>query len=68
MVAFNIKGDSGSTFTFNASRSYKLLYFIYAGKATQIYVRNLRIISAAVEIHHYSACMQILVYLSFFQS
>ena len=40
-----------STITLNASRSYNLLYFIYARKASQMVLRNLRKIYATVEIH-----------------
>ena len=50
-LAFNVKVDSGSTFTFNASHSYNLLCFIYACKASQIHVRNLCKIYATAEIH-----------------
>ena len=39
------------TFTLNASRSYNLLYFIDARKASQMLLRNLRKIYAIVEIH-----------------
>ena len=60
--------ESSSIFMFNTSHLYKLLYFIYAHRTDQIHELNLGIIYAAVEIHHYSACMQILVYLSLFQS
>ena len=35
-LAFNVKVESGSTFTLNTSRSYNLLYFIYARKASQM--------------------------------
>ena len=50
-LTFNVKVESGSTFTFNASRSYNLLYFIYARKVSQMLLRNLRKIYATVEIH-----------------
>ena len=43
-LAFKAKVESGSTFTFNSSRSYNLLNFIYALKASQINVRNRRTI------------------------
>ena len=39
------------TFTFNASCSYNLLYFIYARKVRQIHARNLCKIHWTVEIH-----------------
>ena len=48
LLAFNIKVESSSLFTFNASRSYKLLYSVYARKPSQIHERNLRIIYVAV--------------------
>ena len=48
-LAFNVKVESGSTFTLNTSRSYNLLYFIYSRKASQMLLRNLRKIYATVE-------------------
>ena len=50
-VAVVVKVEPLSTFTLNASRSYNLLYFIYARKASQMLLRNLRKIYATVEIH-----------------
>ena len=51
-LVLNLKVEPLSTLTFNASRSYNLLYFIYARKARQIHVRNLcKIYGAVVEIH-----------------
>ena len=48
--ALQISPEPLSTFTLNASRSYKLLYFIYTRKASQMLLRNLRKIYATVEI------------------
>ena len=42
-----------STFTFITRRSFIILNFIYAGKASQIQVRKLCKIQAIVEIHLY---------------
>ena len=39
-LAFSAKGESRSAFTFNASHSYNLLYFIHAYKASQIHVQR----------------------------
>ena len=50
-LTFNVKVEPLSTFTLNASRSHNLLYFIYARKASQMLLRNLRKIYATVEIH-----------------
>ena len=47
-LALNVKVESDSTLTLNASRSYN---FIYASKASQMLLRNLRKIYATVEIH-----------------
>ena len=49
--AFNVKLERLSTFALNASRSYDLLYFTHASKASQIHVRNRSKIYATVEIH-----------------
>ena len=57
LLAFNIKVQSSSMFTFNVSRSYKLLYSVYARKPSQIHERNLRIIYVAV-------CKYLCIYLS----
>ena len=40
-LAFNVEFESGLTVMFNSSRSYNLLHFIPARKASQIHMRNL---------------------------
>ena len=52
-IAFNVKVESGSTFTFNARRSCNLCYFVYH--------QNMHVVTdvkiyATVEIHLQGPC------------
>ena len=48
---FNAKVEPLSTFSFNESRSYNLLYFIYAREASIMHLRVRPKIYATVQIH-----------------
>ena len=50
-LELNMKVKPLSNSTLNASRSYNILYFIYALKASQLHVRNRRKCYATLEIH-----------------